>query len=116
MRPGDGSSGGVPAFGGHGEVGRGSGRGSVAGGSAGSGPTCGAGGSITTSGGRGRGGAGSSETGGRSVENASSSIPIINRATCQREARAETFFRVRWRSTSRVEFRCDAEEIVYRTS
>ena len=64
----------------------------------------------------GSGGAGRSGTGGRSADKVSSSIPMVNRASCRREARMETFFRVRRRSTSRVEFRCDAEEIVHRTS
>ena len=95
--------------------GRGS-RGSPCGPGAGSGLSCVAGGSITTSGRGGSGGAGRSGTGGRSADKASSSIPMINRASCKREARTETFFRVRRRSTSRVEFRCDAEEIVHRTS
>ena len=71
---------------------------------------------ITTSGRGGSGGAGRSGTGGRSADKASSSIPMMNRASCRREARTETFFRVRRRSTSRVEFRCDAEEIMHRTS
>ena len=83
---------------------------------AGSGHSCKAGGFITTSGRGGSGGAGRSGTGGRSVDKASSSIPIMNFASCKREARTETFFRVRRRSTSRAEFRCDAEEIVHRTS
>ena len=64
----------------------------------------------------GRGGAGGDGTGGRSESKASSSIPMTNWASRRREARTETFFRVRRRSTSRVEFRCDAEEIVHRTS
>ena len=146
MRSGEGSAGGVLAFGGRGEEGKGFGRGSVAAGGAwfaggsvtvdsggkigasgggdeagsasesGSGSSSEAGGSITTSGLGGRGGAGRIGTGGRSENRASSSIPIINCASCNREARTETFFRVRRRSTSRVEFRCDAEEIVHRTS
>ena len=82
----------------------------------GSGPSCEAGGSITSSGLGGRGGAGGVGTGGRSESKASSSIPMTNWASRRREARTETFFRVRRRSTSRVEFRCDAEEIVHRTS
>ena len=83
---------------------------------AGSGHYCVAGESITTSGRGGSGGAGRSGTGGRSADKTSSSIPMMNGASCRREARTETFFRVRRRSTSRVEFRCDAEEIVHRTS
>ena len=83
---------------------------------AGSGFSRAAGGSIATSGRSGSGEAGRSGTGGRSTDKASLSIPMINRASCRREARTETFFRVRRMSTSRVEFRCDAEEIVHRTS
>ena len=83
---------------------------------AGSGHSCKEGGSITTSGRGGSGGAGRSGTGGRSADKASSSIPMMNRASYKREARTETFFRVRRRSTSRVESRCDEEEIVHRTS
>ena len=83
---------------------------------AGSGLSCEAGGSITTSGRSGRGGAGRSGTCGRSADKASLSIPVMDRASCRWEARTETFFRVRRRLTSRVEFRCDAEEIVHRTS
>ena len=83
---------------------------------AGSGFSHAAGGSIATYGHGGSGGAGRSGMGGRSADKASSSIPLMNRASCRREARTETFFRVRRRSTSRVEFRCDAEEIVHRTS
>ena len=67
----------------------------------GSGHSCEAGESITTSGRGGSGGAGRSGTGGRSADKASSSIPMMNRASCRREARTETFFRVRRRSTSR---------------
>ena len=81
----------------------------------GSGTTGKAGGSINTFGLGGRGGAGRMGTGGRSESKASSSIPMIKRASCRREARTETYFRVRRRLTSRVEFRCDAEEIVHRT-
>ena len=161
MRPGEGSAGGVLAFGGRGISGGGgggsvpvdsgvgsgssreaggfittsgrggtggtgeigsSGRGDEAGdevgtvSGSGSGSSSEAGGSITTSGLGGRGGAGRVGTGGRSENRASSSIPTINCASCNQGARTETFFRVRRRSTSRVEFRCDAEEIVHRTS
>ena len=108
---------GLGGTGGTGEIGS-SGRGDEAGtpSGSGSGSSSEAGGSITTSGLGGRGGAGNVGTGGRSENRASSSIPMINCASCNREARTETFFRVRRRSTSRVEFRCDAEEIVHRTS
>ena len=81
-----------------------------------SGHSCVAGESITTSGRGGSGGAGRSGTGGRSADKASSSIHMMIRASCRREARTEPFFRLRRMSTSRVEFRCDAEEIVHRTS
>ena len=126
-RSGEGSEAGVLALGGRvmgamqskgrsvGGVGSVGGSGSVRSG-VGSGSSCEAGGSITTSGLGGRGGAGRTGTGGRSESKASSSIPMINRASWRREARTETFFRVRWRSTSRVEFRCNAEEILHRTS
>ena len=83
---------------------------------AGSGLSCEEGGSITMSGRGGSGGAGRSGTGGRSADKASSSIPMMNRASCRREARTETFFRVLRRLTLRVEFPCDAEKIVHRTS
>ena len=137
MRLGEGSSGGVLALRGRGEEvrirgtgvpglvepGRGStgesrcGRGSLDGvGTVGSAFSCVAGGSITTSGRGGRGGVGGFGTGRRSENMASSSIPVTKRASCKREARTETFFGVRRRSTSRVEFRCKAEEIAPRTS
>ena len=82
----------------------------------GSGSSSEAGGSITVSGLGRRGGAGSVGMRGRSENRASSSIPMINSASYNREARTETLFLVRRRLTLRVEFRCDAEEIVHRMS
>ena len=112
---------GLGGTGGTGEIGT-SGRGDEAGDEAGtvsrseSGSSSEAGVSITTSGLGGRGGAGNVGTGGRSEKRASSSIPMINCSSCNREARTKTFFRVHRRSTSRVKFRCDVEEMEYRTS
>ena len=96
-------------------AGRGS-RVSPCGPGAGSGLSCAVGESITTSGRGGSRETARSGTDGRSVDRASSSIPMMNRASCNRGARTEIFCRVSGRSTSWFDWNCDAEEIVHRTS
>ena len=118
MRPGEGSARGVLAFRGRGISGRGRGGSVLVDSGVGSGSSREAGGFITTPGlggtggtgeigssGRGdeagdeagtasgRGGAGNLGTGGRSENRVSSSIPMTICASCNREARTETFFR-----------------------